>query len=340
MPALTAWMERWLDAVERALAGSLPEGELAPTRLHEGMRHAVLGGGKRVRALLCVATAEALAGKAAAALKAACAVELMHAYSLVHDDMPSMDNDVLRRGKPTVHVAFGEATALLVGDGLQALAFELLSSITDEGVASTQALVAVHTLARAAGPSGMVGGQAIDLAIAGLARPGDLPCSFDTLQAMHRMKTGALLQAAVDLGLCCVPDASVREASAPYLRQFAAAIGLAFQIVDDVLDVEADSATLGKTTGKDQAMAKPTYVSLLGLSEARGWALALHREALQSLEALASLQPPSLSEDPPPPALLSPCRHPSSLPMLPATALVPALQPLAQLADLIVHRKS
>jgi farnesyl diphosphate synthase len=339
MPPLTAWMKRQLDAVEQTLVGSLPEGELPPTRLHAGMRHAVLGGGKRVRALLCLATTEALAGNAAAALKAGCAVELMHAYSLVHDDMPSMDNDVLRRGKPTVHVAFGEATALLVGDGLQALAFELLSSITHEGVASTQALVAVHTLARAVGPVGMVGGQAIDLAIAGSARPEDLPCSFETLQAMHRMKTGALLQAAVEMGLCCVPDAIVREASTPYLRQFAAAIGLAFQIVDDVLDVVADSATLGKTTGKDQAMAKPTYVSLLGLSEARGRALALHREALQSLEVLASLQPLYSRGQPPSPALRSSSRQPSPA-ALPATPLPPALRPLAQLADLIVHRES
>jgi len=336
MPAQNVWMEKRLDAIEQALAASLPEGELAPTRLHEGMRHAVLGGGKRVRALLCLAAAEALAGNAAAALKAACALELMHAYSLVHDDMPSMDNDVLRRGKPTVHVAFGEATALLVGDGLQALAFELLSSITHEGVASNQALTAVSTLARAVGPAGMVGGQAIDLAIAGSAQPADTPCSLETLQAMHRMKTGALLQAAVELGLCCGPDTGARDASAPQLRRFAAAIGLAFQIVDDVLDVEADSATLGKTAGKDRAMAKPTYVSLLGLNEARRRALALHREALQSLEELGSLQPPSLPQALPPlsRALLS------SPPTSSASPLPPALQPLAQLADLIVHRKS
>lgn len=291
MPGENTWMASRLEAVETALVASLPDAELPPTRLHAAMRYAVLGGGKRVRALLCLATAEALGANPEAALLAAGAVEMMHAYSLVHDDMPSMDNDVLRRGKPTVHVAFGEATALLVGDGLQALAFQVLASLSRQGVPAAQVLAAVETLAKASGPAGMVGGQAIDLAMVGSAQSQAEPWALDTLQVMHRMKTGALLQASVELGLCCAHEPKASEDCALHLRRYAAAIGLAFQIVDDVLDVEADTATLGKTAGKDQAMAKPTYVSLLGLEEARKRAQTLHNEALDALQSLAGILP-------------------------------------------------
>lgn len=341
---LDTWITPRLDAVERALAACLPGDELVPTRLHEAMRHAVLGGGKRVRALLCLATAEALQAKHAAALKAACAIELLHAYSLVHDDMPCMDNDILRRGKPTVHVAFGEATALLVGDGLQALAFEVLCSLATEDLPPLQVIAALDSLAKAAGPAGMVGGQAVDLALAGSAQHVDPACDLPTLEAMHRRKTGALLAASVELGMCCASDAGARTVAAPHLRRFAQAIGLAFQIVDDVLDVESDSATLGKTAGKDSAMAKPTYVSLLGLAEARRRAQALHHEAHAALHALASLPGAfpahgmAMGDGPGRPAhqradigAQSPVRHPQT---------EGKLARLGELADLIIMRRS
>ncbi len=284
--SLAAWMAAKLLTVEAALEAwvtdaSVPQlGWGAPTGLVQAMRYAVLDGGKRLRPLLVLAAYEAVAPAAptqadVAALRAACAVELIHAYSLVHDDMPCMDNDVLRRGKPTVHVKFGEAGALLAGDALQALAFELLTP--DDGSvphAVQGRLCAV--LSRAAGSTGMAGGQAIDLASVGLA------LTEPELRHMHQLKTGALLQASVMLGAVCgQASESVQLALAAYGQ----AIGLAFQVVDDVLDVTADSAALGKTAGKDADNDKPTYVSLLGLEASRQLARDLLVQAHSALRA-------------------------------------------------------
>jgi len=240
------------------------------------MRYAVLDGGKRLRPLLVLAACEAVQGEAQLALRPACAVELIHAYSLVHDDMPCMDNDVLRRGKPTVHVQFGQAQALLAGDALQALAFELLCP-QDEAVAPQVQAHWCRLLARAAGYQGMAGGQAIDLISVGRS------LSEPELRTMHQMKTGALLQASVEMGAACAPALDPRGLAG--LRDYGRALGLAFQVVDDILDVTADAAQLGKTAGKDAAQHKPTYVSLLGLQPARDLAQALLAQAQQALTA-------------------------------------------------------
>jgi farnesyl diphosphate synthase len=271
---LKAWMQPHLDRVEQALtAGIAAE---SPAALGQAMRYAVLDGGKRLRPLLVLASAEALGNEAssAAALNAACAIELIHAYSLVHDDMPCMDNDVLRRGKPTVHVQFGEAQALLAGDALQTLAFEFLTPL-DGSVAAPVQAACVSLLARASGYQGMAGGQAIDLASVGQR------LSEDQLRQMHRLKTGALLLCSVQMGVACVPGVSEQVQAA--LTRFGEALGLAFQVVDDVLDVTADSSTLGKTAGKDQAADKPTYVALMGLEAAKAYADSLAAQALQAL---------------------------------------------------------
>ncbi|MBV2164306.1 MAG: polyprenyl synthetase family protein [Comamonas sp.] len=238
------------------------------------MRYAVLDGGKRLRPLLVLAAAQAVGGNAAAALRAACAVELIHAYSLVHDDMPCMDNDVLRRGKPTVHVAFGQAQALLAGDALQAQAFELLTPDEAEVPAAIQADLC-RILARAAGAQGMAGGQAIDLASVGQ------PLTEAQLRQMHRLKTGALLEACVLLGAAC---GQTPASALAVLQTYGQALGLAFQVVDDVLDVVADAATLGKTPGKDAANDKPTYVALLGLDGAQALAQDLLAQACAALQ--------------------------------------------------------
>ena len=271
---LKAWMQPHLERVEQALSQGIAAD--SPAQLGEAMRYAVLDGGKRLRPLLVLATAEAVgdAPQSAAALNAACALELIHAYSLVHDDMPCMDNDVLRRGKPTVHVQFGEAQALLAGDALQTLAFEMLTPQDDSVSASVQA-ACVGLLARASGYQGMAGGQAIDLASVG-QRLGE-----DQLRQMHRLKTGALLLCSVHMGAACVPGVPAAVQAA--LSRFGQALGLAFQVVDDVLDVTADSATLGKTAGKDEAADKPTYVALMGLDAAKAYADALAAEAMQAL---------------------------------------------------------
>ncbi len=254
------WRLAQQQLVERALETFVPA--VAPAGLGEAMRYAVLDGGKRLRPLLALAAAEAVGGSPHAALRAGCALELIHAYSLVHDDMPCMDNDVLRRGKPTVHVQFGEAQALLAGDALQALAFELLVP-GDGSLSDALAASLCRQLALAAGSLGMAGGQAIDLASVGVA------LDQAALEAMHRLKTGALLQASVMMGASTgAPSPLAREQLAVY----GAALGLAFQVVDDVLDVTADSATLGKTAGKDAAADKPTFVSLLGLDAAQAYA--------------------------------------------------------------------
>ena len=274
---LAGWSQHHLDRVEQALGHWV--GKDAPARLGEAMRYAVLDGGKRLRPLLVLAAFEAVhngAGDAGeAALRAACAVELIHAYSLVHDDMPCMDNDVLRRGKPTVHVQFGEAQALLAGDALQAFAFELLTPEDERILPAVQATLC-RQLARAAGSAGMAGGQAIDLASVGLA------LTQDQLRNMHRLKTGALLQASVMMGVACGASSAAAQKA---LADYGAALGLAFQVVDDILDVVADSATLGKTAGKDAASDKPTYVSLLGLAPAQAHAQELLAQAHDALAA-------------------------------------------------------
>ena len=267
------WSAAHLAEVESALDRWVVAG--APAGLGEAMRYAVLDGGKRLRPLLVMAAAEAVRGDMQAALRAACAVELIHAYSLVHDDMPCMDNDVLRRGKPTVHVRFGEAQALLAGDALQALAFELLTPPATEMPDRIQASLC-RLLARAAGHEGMAGGQAIDLASVGHA------LGEDELRQMHRLKTGALLRCSVMLGAAC---AETTDAARQALARYGDAIGLAFQVVDDILDVTADSATLGKTAGKDAAQDKPTYVSLMGLDRSRAYAASLFDEAVSALAA-------------------------------------------------------
>jgi farnesyl diphosphate synthase len=271
---LSAWMQPCLDRVEQALSEGIHAE--SPAALGQAMRYAVLDGGKRLRPLLVLATAEAVGDvpHGPAALRAACAIELIHAYSLVHDDMPCMDNDVLRRGKPTVHVQFGEAQALLAGDALQTLAFELLTPQDGSVAASVQA-ACVALLARASGYQGMAGGQAIDLASVGQR------LSEDQLRQMHRLKTGALLLCSVQMGAACVPGVSASVLAA--LIRFGQALGLAFQVVDDVLDVTADSATLGKTAGKDEAADKPTYVALMGLDGAKAYADALAAQAMQAL---------------------------------------------------------
>jgi farnesyl diphosphate synthase len=271
---LKDWMQPHLDRVEQALSENIHND--SPAALGQAMRYAVLDGGKRLRPLLVLATAEAVgdASTGPAALNAACAIELIHAYSLVHDDMPCMDNDVLRRGKPTVHVQFGEAQALLAGDALQTLAFEMLTPQDARVPAAVQA-ACVALLARASGYQGMAGGQAIDLASVGLS------LSEDQLRQMHRLKTGALLLCSVQMGAACVPGVPAPVLAA--LARFGEALGLAFQVVDDVLDVTADSATLGKTAGKDEAADKPTYVALMGLDGAKAYADALAQQAMQAL---------------------------------------------------------
>ncbi|WP_041675131.1 polyprenyl synthetase family protein [Ramlibacter tataouinensis] len=269
---LRGWSEQRLALVEQALSRWVVAD--APAGLGDAMRYAVLDGGKRLRPLLVLAAAEAVRGNEAAALRAACAVELIHAYSLVHDDMPCMDNDVLRRGKPTVHVKFGQAQALLAGDALQALAFELLAPEDEDGVSATVQAALCRLLARAAGHEGMAGGQAIDLASVGQQL--DEP----QLREMHRRKTGALLRGSVMMGAAC---GDIGTAARAALSRYGAALGLAFQVVDDILDVTADSATLGKTAGKDAAQDKPTYVSLLGLERSRALAAGLLDEALAAL---------------------------------------------------------
>ena len=299
---LSAWSQLQLQNVEQALQRwvtadtPLNSNHGAPRALVEAMRYAVLDGGKRLRPLLVLASCEAIDGNPHAALRAACATELIHAYSLVHDDMPCMDNDILRRGKPTVHVKFGEAQALLAGDALQALAFELLTPDDPLIPAALQARLC-RLLARAAGSNGMAGGQAIDLASVGQK------LNEQQLREMHRLKTGALLQGSVMMGAACgvLTDLQLRA-----LEDYGAALGLAFQVVDDILDVTADSATLGKTAGKDAIQDKPTYVALLGLAPSQAFAQQLLAQALAAL----------------------------------ARADLPRPQALRALADMVVNRRS
>ncbi len=263
--------------IETRLEAALPRPEVAPVRLHQAMRYAVLGGGKRVRPLLAFAAGECTRADPQRVATAGAAVELIHAYSLIHDDLPCMDNDVLRRGKPTCHVEFDEATALLAGDALQSLAFQLLAEerLSDD---PSRQLEMVKLLARASGSRGMAGGQALDLAAVGTT------LSVPELENMHIHKTGALIRAATLLGAHCGTAVAASELGA--LDHFAKCIGLAFQVIDDLLDAEGTTATLGKTAGKDADQGKPTYVSALGNSEARKLARELHRDALGALDDL------------------------------------------------------
>ncbi|UOP04326.2 polyprenyl synthetase family protein [Conchiformibius kuhniae] len=271
--AFQQWQTQTRARTEELLERLLPAGNVCPEILHQAMRYSVLGGGKRLRPLLVAAAAELGNRDRQACEHAMAAVECVHVYSLVHDDMPAMDNDDLRRGKPTCHIRFGEAFALLAGDALQTLAFELLS--LPNGLPAPRHLRMLQTLARATGSTGMAGGQAIDSANVGNT------LDQHALARMHERKTGALIGASVALGALCCPE--LDDADLSRLNVFAAKTGLAFQVIDDVLDCEADTATLGKTAGKDSQQNKPTYVALLGLAPARRYAEQLLAEALSAL---------------------------------------------------------
>jgi farnesyl diphosphate synthase len=285
-------LARWRARVESTLAAALPAIDAPPRRLHAAMRHAALDGGKRMRPLLVYATGTAFGRDAGALDHAAAAVELVHAYSLVHDDLPSMDDDALRRGKPTVHVAFGEATAILAGDALQSLAFELLAQAP---LPADARVAMLHELAVAAGARGMCGGQALDIDATGQQ------VAIDALRRLHALKTGALLRAAVRLGaLAAAVDAEAQGR----LDRFADALGLAFQIRDDLLDIEGDSATLGKTAGKDAAQDKATFPALLGVDASRAQLRELHAAMQEALapfggrtDALAALGREAIERD-------------------------------------------
>jgi farnesyl diphosphate synthase len=294
---LSDWIAARQGRFEHFVEAYLPDEERVPRRLHAAMRYAVLNGGKRVRPLLVYAAGEFAGATDAALDPIAAAVEFVHAYSLVHDDMPCMDDDVLRRGKPTVHVAFDEATAMLTGDALQAEAFRVLA---DAPVAAETGMALIRDLAQASGTQGMCGGQAIDLAAVGRSM------SAAELETMHRMKTGALLRTSITMGATAGRVSSAEKVA---LERYAAAVGLAFQIVDDLLDAVATSAELGKTAGKDQRQSKPTYVSVLGTEATRRWSERLRTEAH---DALSSLGPEAQSRT----------------------------TRLGQLADLIVQRRS
>lgn len=274
-PQFQALLERWQSRIERELSARLPPATARPTRLHEALRYSALGGGKRVRPVLAYATASALGIAEAGVDGVACAVELIHAYSLVHDDLPAMDDDDLRRGRPACHKAFDEATAILVGDALQVLAFETLAS--DPGLPNDAAvrLELVRLLAAASGTAGMAGGQALDLAA--VARQ----LSLAEVEEMHARKTGALIHASVMMAAACASAVGAGVAHA--LDEFARAIGLAFQIQDDLLDIEGDIAQLGKATGADRALNKPTYPSCVGIEPARRRMHELHSQALAAL---------------------------------------------------------
>ena len=266
------WMRAEAEAVEAALQAWVPAD--APAGLGQAMRYGVLDGGKRVRPLLVLAASQAVHGSREAAMRAACAVELIHAYSLVHDDMPCMDNDVLRRGKPTVHVQFGEAQAMLAGDAMQAMAFEVLTPDESKDMPAALQARLCSLLARSAGHAGMAGGQAIDLASIGQ------PLGEHALRDMHHRKTGALLQASVLMGAACGHSTHAQWTA---LSDYGDALGLAFQVVDDILDVTQASVTLGKTAGKDIDNNKPTYVTVLGLEAARRHATELRDKAQAAL---------------------------------------------------------
>ena len=274
-PQFQALLERWQARTERELAARLPLVTARPTRLHEALRYTALGGGKRVRPVLVYSTATALGIPETVVDGVACAVELIHAYSLVHDDLPAMDDDDLRRGRLTCHKAFDEATAILVGDALQVLAFETLASGPGLPADAAIRLELVRLLAIASGTSGMAGGQALDLAAVGRQ------LSLAEVEEMHGRKTGALIHASVMMAAACSERPS--ESGTRALDEFAGAIGLAFQIQDDLLDIEGDATLLGKATGADRAHDKPTYPSCVGVEAARRRMNELHARALTSL---------------------------------------------------------
>ena len=281
MNKVAEWSRHYRSRANQALDQRLPAADLHPGDLHQAMRYAVLGGGKRIRPVLVYSAGAAVGAMLEALDGPACAVEFIHAYSLIHDDLPAMDNDELRHGRPTCHRAFGEALALLAGDALQALAFQVLSQDPAMISDSVIRMRMLGLLAQAAGSRGLVGGQAIDLAAVGRD---DL--TLAELENMHIHKTGALIRASVLLGAFSRPE--VESTVLERLDRYAKCIGLAFQIRDDILDVVGDTATLGKTQGADRALNKPTYPALLVLDGAREHARALHQEALASLEPLGS----------------------------------------------------
>jgi farnesyl diphosphate synthase len=280
LPAFGTQLESWRARIEQALAARLPPSDRLPERLHAAMRYSVLGGGKRVRPILLLATARTLGLKEEEVEAAACALELVHVYSLVHDDLPAMDDDDLRRGRPTCHKAFDEATGLLVGDALQSLAFELLAR--DEALPPDPAIRVrlVGLLAQAIGSLGMAGGQAIDLEAEGRR------LGIGEVERMHSMKTGALIRASVMMGAACAPSLEAHLERS--LEGFAAPIGLAFQIQDDLLDVLSDTATLGKAAGADRERGKPTHPAIIGVAASQERVRRLHAQAMEALAPFGS----------------------------------------------------
>jgi geranylgeranyl pyrophosphate synthase len=275
---------QWQTRMEQALADRLPGADVVPTRLHEAMRYSVLGGGKRIRPALVFATGRTLGLAEGQVEAAACAIELVHVYSLVHDDLPAMDDDDLRRGRPTCHKAFDEATAVLVGDALQPLAFQLLARDPQLPPDAAIRLKLIDLLAEASGTFGMAGGQALDLSVQGQA------IGIAEVEQMHARKTGALIKVSVMMAAACVP--TLAPALADNLARFATAIGLAFQIQDDLLDVLGDVSTLGKATGADSARAKPTYPAVIGVEASQARMRKLHAEALEALEPFGAKADP------------------------------------------------
>jgi geranylgeranyl pyrophosphate synthase len=278
---MTVFSERlqvYQKSVESALNCWLPKSSDQPERLHEAMRYSVLGNGKRIRPVILYATGEAFGIDLSSLDGPACAVEIIHAYSLIHDDLPAMDDDELRRGRPTCHKAYDEATAILAGDALQALSFHILAHDPNIKVSAQQRLSMIKTLAIASGSKGMAGGQAIDLASVGIS------LSIAELENMHVHKTGALIRASAELGALSIDNVDQNLLSR--ISQYAKYIGLAFQIKDDILDIESDTETLGKPQGSDIAMNKPTYPNLLGLEGAKKAADSLYNQALECLDGL------------------------------------------------------
>ncbi len=282
--ALAAFMAQCQERLERAFDAWLPPARTHPATLHEAIRYTVMGGGKRIRPTLVYAGGQSVGVDRQLLDRPACAIELIHAYSLIHDDLPAMDDDDLRRGKPSCHRAFDEATAILAGDALQSLAFQVLSNGNDDSISETTRLRMIHTLALASGSRGMAGGQAIDLAATGQQ------LNIAELEDMHIHKTGALIRASVVLGALCGKTAE--QSAIDKLDHYAKCIGLAFQIRDDILDVEGEAKTLGKNPGMDQVREKSTYPALIGMDAARQRANELHNEALDSLSGFSDSADP------------------------------------------------
>ncbi|MEN8205712.1 MAG: (2E,6E)-farnesyl diphosphate synthase [Pseudomonadota bacterium] len=282
--ALAAFMAQCQERLERAFDAWLPPARTHPAPLHEAIRYTVMDGGKRIRPTLVYAGGQSVGADRKSLDRPACAIELIHTYSLIHDDLPAMDDDDLRRGKPSCHRAFDEATAILAGDALQSLAFQVLSNGNDDGVGEPTRLRMINTLAQASGSRGMAGGQAIDLAATGQQ------LNIAELEDMHIHKTGALIRASVVLGALC--GRTTNQSAIDKLDHYAKCIGLAFQIRDDILDVEGEARTLGKNPGMDQVREKSTYPALMGMDAARQRASELHREALDSLSGFSDSADP------------------------------------------------